>query len=151
MRVELTRTFRSEPKKVFDYLTDVRTWPTWYSGVMEIIDADEASWSTPGDKVRFAYKLLGRRVEGESTLDVVREAEYIRFSARLPLVGTVVQEWTYGEVFDGEFPMRVVFESEEPNSFFGSAIDKMVIPRVLERDLIHTLDQLEEIFAIGIP
>lgn len=151
MRVELTRTYPVPRKKAFDYLDDFTTWPTWYSGMMEIIEPDKASWDTPGDKVRFAYKLLGRRVEGVCTLEDIDEAALVRFTATLPTVGDVHQEWTYRDAGDGAFTATVTMETAEPTSFFGKIIDSMVIPRLLERDLRHTLDSLEDTFAMGIP
>jgi hypothetical protein len=35
----------------------------------EILEPEEAAWDAPGDEVRFAYRLLGRRVEGKTILD----------------------------------------------------------------------------------
>lgn len=151
MRVDLTKTFPVPRKKAFDYLDDFRTWPSWYAGMLEIIEPDKALWSSPGDKVRFAYKLLGRRLEGECTLEEVREAEFVKFTATIPTVGDVHQEWYYSDAGDAAFSLRVIMETTEPTSFFGKVIDKMVIPRVLERDLRNTLDALEETFAVGIP
>ncbi len=151
MRVELNRTFPVPRKKAFDYLDDFRTWPSWYSGMMEIVEPESAMWSAPGDRVRFAYKLLGRRLEGESTLEEVREAEFVKFTASIPTVGDVHQEWYYRDAGDADFNLRVVLETTEPTSFFGKVIDKAVIPRVIERDLQNTLDSLQETFAFGIP
>lgn len=151
MRVELMRTYPVPRKKAFDYLDDFTTWPAWYVGMLEIIEPDTAAWSAAGDKIRFAYKLLGRRLEGECTLEEVREAELVKFTASIPTVGDVHQEWVYSDAGDGAFTLKVIMETEEASSFFGKVIDKMVIPRVLERDLRLTLEHLEETFAIGIP
>ncbi len=151
MRIELMRTYPVPRKKAFDYLDDFTTWPTWYAGMLEILEPDKAAWNEAGDKVRFAYKLLGRRLEGECTLEEVREAELVKFTAKVPAVGDVHQEWFYRDAGEGAFTLRVILETEEPTSFFGKVIDKMVIPRVVERDLRSTLDSLEETFAIGIP
>ena len=151
LRIELMRTYPVPRKKAFDYLDDFKTWPTWYAGMLEIIAPDEAAWSEAGDKVRFAYKLLGRRLEGECTLKEVHEGELVKFTATTPMVGDVHQEWFYGDAGESAFTLKVIMEIDEPTSFFGKVINKMVIPRVLERDLRHTLDHLEETFAMGIP
>jgi hypothetical protein len=145
------RTFPVPRKKAFDYLDDFTTWPTWYAGMLEIIEPETAAWNEAGDKVRYAYRLLGRRIEGECTLEEIREAELAKFTAKAPMVGDVHQEWAYSDAGDSAFTLKVTMETDEPTSFFGKVIDKMVIPRVLERDLRHTLDHLEEIFAMGIP
>lgn len=153
MRIEQVRTYPGDKKKVFDYLNDFRNWPTWRSGIMEIIEPDKAAWSEPGDKVRFAYRLLGRRIEAECILDEVREAEYERYTATSPL-GDMHEEWFYADAGDdGEpaFTLKGVIETDEPTSVFGRVVDKMVVPRVLERDLIHSLDNFEMILEIGLP
>lgn len=151
MRVELTRTFPVPRKKAFDYLDDFTTWPAWYSGVLEILEADKAAWNAPGDKVRFAYKLLGRKLEGECTLDEVHEGELVKFTAEMAMVGEVHQEWIYSDAGEEAFTLKAIMETSEPTSFFGKMIDHTVIPRMLERDLRHTMDTLEETFAMGVP
>lgn len=151
MRVEIMRTFPVPRKKAFDYLDDFHTWPMWYSGILEIIDPEKAAWEKKGDKVRFAYKLLGRRVEGESTLEEVKEAEYVKMTSSVPTVGDIHQEWTYADAGDGAFSLKVIMETDEPTKFFGKLIDKMVIPKFLEKDLLTTFEHLEETFAVGVP
>jgi hypothetical protein len=146
----LEHTFPVSRKRAFDFLDDFTTWPAWYVGVLEIIDPDAAAWDKPGDTVRYYYKLLGRRLESLNTLEEVREAEFLKFTAS-SVVAEVHFEWTYRDVGDDAFSMSVVMETTEPTNFFGRIIDKMVIPRMLERDLRHTFDNLEEIFAIGVP
>jgi hypothetical protein len=147
----MARTYSVPRKKVFDYLNDFTTWPSWYTGVLEILNPEDAAWNKPGDKVRFAYKLLGRRLEGECVLDEVIAAELVKFTATMPMVGEVHQEWAYHDQGDGSVTIEVGMETAEPTSFFGKVIDRTVIPRVLERDLEHTLDTLEETFTIGLP
>ncbi len=151
MIVEMTRTYPVARKEAFDYLFDHRTWPNWYTGLIAIVDPEDAKWAEPGDTVRFAYKMLGRRVEGTCTLEEVRDAEFVRFVALLPSVGNVHQEWTYYESGDNAVAMKVRMESDEPASFFGKTIDRMLMPKIVERDLKHTLDHLEEIFMVGVP
>lgn len=151
MRVEMMRTYPVPRKKAFDYLDDFTTWPTWYAGMLEIIDPDQAAWAAVGDKVRFAYKLLGRRLEGECTLKEVQEAELVKFTATIPMVGDVNQEWHYEDAEENAFALKVILETDESDNFFGAVIDKMVIPRILERDLKHTLDNLQETFVMGVP
>jgi uncharacterized protein YndB with AHSA1/START domain len=151
LRVELTRTYPVPRKKAFDYLDDFTTWPTWYTGILEILEPDNAVWNTAGDKVHFAYRLLGRRLEGECTLTEVRDGELVKFTATMPMVGEVHQEWFYSNAGEDACTLKVSAETAEPTSYFGKVIDKMVIPRALERDLRHTLDNLEETFAMGIP
>lgn len=151
MHFEVERKFPGDAKEAFDYLNDFRTWPEWYTGMIELIEPAKAAWAASGDRVKFAYRILGRRVEVECRLDELRPAEYVKLTATIPMVGDVKQEWIYDDSEEGFFTLKAVMETDEPTSFFGRAVDKMVIPRVLERDWRHTLDHLAEIFTFGIP
>ena len=48
--------------------------------------------------------------------------------------------------------MKAVLETKEDDltSFFGKVIDKTMLPRILDRDLRGSLDNLEEIFVAGL-
>lgn len=147
MRTDMTRTYPVPLKKGFDYATDFRTWPDWYVGMAEILDPEDVTWIEPGDEVRFAYKLLGRRLEGRAILDEMREAELVRFHTEVPGLPVVYFEYRYREVGDQAFVLTAMMETEEPTSFFGKAIDRMVLPVALERDLRHSLENLDTIFT----
>lgn len=151
MRTELTYTYPVALKKGFDYLDDFRMWPDWYVGMMGIIDPETCAWAKPGDKVRFAYKLLGRRIESTATLDKRQEVEFDVFRTEVPGLPVVHFEYHYSTTEPETFTLRVVMETEEPTSFFGKTIDRMLFPRLLERDLRRSLENLADIFAIGLP
>lgn len=151
MRTEITRVFPVSLKEGFDYLHDFKLWPVWYVGVLEIIDPEKGAWDKRGDTVRFAYKMLGRRVEGEAIVDEMIDGELVSFTTKVSGLPDVHEEFHYSEVTDDSFKLTTVLETDEPTSFFGKTIDRMVLPRVLERDLRTTMDHLEDIFRVGIP
>lgn len=151
MRVELSREFPISLKSGYDYLMDPKLFPAWRVGMIEILDLEHATWSKAGDGFRFAYRLLGRRVEGECILDELREAELVRFTATIPGVPKVHESWHYRAIDEDSFELKSVQETEEATSFFGKAIDGMLLPRVIERDLTRTLDNLDDIFSMGVP
>jgi hypothetical protein len=134
----------------FDYCDDFKTWPLRYSGMTEIIDPEEARWHEPGDKVRFAYKLLGRRIEGVASLDDLIDGDLARFHTEIPTLPVVHFAYHYAGIEPERFELRVEVETEEPTSLFGRTIDRMVMPRALERDLRAGMDNLTEIFAAGL-
>ncbi len=163
VRTDMTRRYPVPLKKGFDYIDDFKTWPNWYVGLTEILRPEEAAWNTPGDEVRFAYRLLGRRVEGKAILDEHRDTELVEFHTEVPGLPVVHFEYLYEEgelpiqrnvlgppfrAISGEkgFVLRVIMETEEPTSFFGKAIDRMLLPVALERDLGHSLENLDTIF-----
>ncbi len=150
MRFEETRTMPVELKKGWDYISDYRRWPDFYSGIDHIVEPDLCAWSEVGDSVRFRYRLLGRTVEGTATLDAYDEGKLVKLTTKIPALPDVVQEWHYTDLHD-HFILRVVLETDGVTSFMGRLIDGTLLPRALEKDLNRTMDNLEAIFEIGIP
>ncbi len=152
MRTEIAKTFSVPLKAGFDYIDDYRTWPDWYVGMTEILDPAMAQWVFPGDSVKFSYRLLGRRIEGVATLDEKIDGEFVRFHTDVPGLPRVHQEWHYGTAGETAFIAKAILETKEDDltTFFGKVIDKMMLPRALERDLRGSLENLEEIFFAGL-
>jgi hypothetical protein len=151
MRVELSREFPIPLKQGYDYLMDPNLFSAWRVGMIEILDPQQPAWNTPGDRFRFAYRLLGRRVEGECVLEELKEAALVRFTATLPGLPTVHEAWHYRPIDDDSFELKSVQETEEATNFFGKVVDRTLLPRAIERDLRRTLDNLEDIFSMGVP
>jgi hypothetical protein len=151
MRVELTREFPIPLKQGYDYLMDYKLFPAWRVGMIEILDPERAAWSKAGDGFRFAYRLLGRRIEGECVLDELREADLVRFTATVPGLPKVHETWHYRATGDDSFELNSVQETGEATNFFGKVIDRTLFPRAIERDLRRTLDNIEDIFSMGVP
>lgn len=151
MRVELSREFSIPLKQGYDYLMDYKLFPAWRVGMIEILEPEHAAWSKAGDGFRFAYHLLGRRIEGQCVLEELREAELVRYTATIPGLPSVHETWHYRATGDDSFEVRSVQETEESTNFFGKVVDRMLLPRAIEKDLNRTLDNLEDIFSMGIP
>ncbi|MDH5615205.1 MAG: SRPBCC family protein [Acidimicrobiia bacterium] len=150
MRFEETRTMPIELKKGWDYLNDFRRWPDFYAGFDHIVEPEKGAWSKVGDSVRFTYRLLGRSIEGVLTLDGRDEGAMVKFSSKIPALPEVIQEWHYTDL-DDRFILRVVLETEGATSFMGRLIEATLLPKALEKDLKRTMDNLEDIFEMGIP
>ena len=144
----MTSSYPISLHKAWDYLIDFNNWPAYYAGMLEIIEPDVCAWETPGDIVRIAYRLLGRRVEAELTLEEIQPAQFVRMTARVPGLPDVCQEWRYRE-FDDHFELTITMETEEPTSFFGRAIDKTLLPVALDRDLEHTMENIKDVLAVA--
>lgn len=143
------RTYPVGREEAFSYLTNPSRWPDYYSGVIEV-DDDAATFDHAGDSVGFTYALFGRRLEGHATIDEVREGELVRHTAKVSGLPDVHQTWRYRDA-EGGFGLQVTLETDESTSFFGKAVDRLVIPRTLQRDIGRTLDRLEDVFALGVP
>ena len=84
-------------------------------------------------------------------MDELREAELVRFTATMPGLPTVHEAWHYMAIDDNSFELKSVQETDEATNFFGKVIDRTLLPRVIQRDLERTLDNLDDIFSIGVP
>ena len=149
MRTELTRTFPVPLKKGFDYTDDFKIWPSWYAGMTHIIEPETGEWAAPGDRVRFGYKLLGRHLEGVSILEERVDGEMARFRTEVPGLPVFHFEYRFAAAGSEAFVLKVTMESEEPTSFFGKTIDRMLLPKVVERDLARSIENLDDIFSAG--
>lgn len=147
MQIGMTRTFPVPLSTGWQYLQNIAEIPHWRIGVIEILDP-EAAWSEPGDSYRFVTRVLVRRAEGTSTLEELREGEFERFTARMPGLPAVHEEWHFAPAGEGAFTLKVVQETEPATGLFGKAFDGMLLPRAAERDLRRELDNLEDVFAL---
>ena len=68
MKFEEKIEFPISLKEMWDFSMDFNEWPLWYSGMLEIVEPEKGAWSKPGDSVRIAYKMLGRRIEYTCTV-----------------------------------------------------------------------------------
>ncbi len=146
-RVELTRTFPVELKPAWDYMNDPNHWMEWFANLLSV--EEDPRWAEPGDSVRFTYRLLGRTVEGTCTMTERDAPVLVAYTATIKGLPDVHHIWRHDE--GTPITTTVVMETEEPASFFGKVVDRMLIPRALERDLRRTLESLEEIFSMGVP
>lgn len=147
MRREAVHTYPVSVQAGFDYLSSFRAWPSWFSGVVEILEPDKCAWKKPGDKVRFAYKLLGRRVEVTAILEEMREGEFVKFRTESP--GLPGDTWQYTFVPKGQdaLEIRAVVDTEEPDNLLGRLLGRYVMPWVLGHDLHVSMDNLTSALA----
>lgn len=147
VHAEHAHTYPAPLKKGFDYISDFRMWPYWYVGMTELIDGELCGWSDPGDMVRYRYKILGRHIEAASVLDERIELERTTFRTVSPGFPEVRWEYRYAAAGQEAFILRVVMETEEPTIFFEKTVDRMLLPRIVERDLRRSLENLHDIFV----
>ena len=144
------RAFDVAREDAFEFLTTPANWPAFYSGVIEVVDSDSAVFAKAGDEVAFRYSLLGRVLDGVATLEEISYGESIRHTVTVPGLPPVHQEWEYSDREAG-CEVSVTMNSGEATSFMGKAIDRFVIPRTLSRDLERTLENISEMFFLGVP
>lgn len=150
MRLETSREFAVPLEMGWAYLSRPRSLVDWRAGMLELQDPETARWAEAGDRLRMAFRLLGRRLEGECILDEMRANELARFTVRVPGLPVLHETWEYTPAGEQGFLVHVIQESEPPASFFGRAIDNTLLPRVVLRDLERSLDTVADIFAAGL-
>jgi uncharacterized protein YndB with AHSA1/START domain len=149
-RVELTRRYPVELQKAWNYMNDPHHWADWFVNLVSVEDPD-ARWAEPGDRVRFSYLLLGRKVQGELIIDERQAPTLISYTDKIPGLPDIRHTWRHVEAPGPVVTTTVVLETDERTSFFGKAFDRMLLLRALERDLRRTLDNLADIFSMGVP
>jgi len=87
------------------------------------------------------------------TIEEISESDFflrsVVESSALPT--PVHQVWQHRPLADERVRFEVVFESEDPTTFFGKVIDMTILPGLWRRDLIHSLDSLDELAKVGLP
>ena len=152
MRFELSNTLPGQLIEGFDYLCEIHHWPNWYSGLIDITaEPHNGRWSDPGDTVSFWYNVLGRPLAGEVVLTEMRKYELIRSVANLSGLPEVHQEYRFAEASGDSFLLNVILETKEQTSFHDQVVDRLLVPHALERDLKRTMENLQDIFAFGLP
>jgi hypothetical protein len=151
MRFEEKREFPVSLKEMWDFTMDFNEWPLWYAGMLEVVEPEKAAWAAPGDTVRVAYKLLGKRIEYDCTVSEWKEHELLRFVAKPPALPDANFSWQWRPVGEDRCEVTIELETEEPTSFFGKVIEATQVPRIYHKDVVRTLTNLEEIATIGLP
>jgi hypothetical protein len=136
--------YATERKRLFDHTTDPDNWPSYYNGMLEVLPFDR--FEEPGDTVTARYRILGRVTNVEATLLERRPAELIHLRADATGLPSVEHTWTFEDTDDGT-RVTVTMQTPEVDSWLGRALDRLVLPRQLERDMRCSLDNLEDRLA----
>ncbi|HEX6299600.1 MAG TPA: SRPBCC family protein [Acidimicrobiia bacterium] len=142
--------FGVDRKEAFEFLTDPHNWDLFYSNLTGLVGDEPQTLAKRGDTVNFHYSILGRRVQANAVAQEVVYGEKVLLTVSIPGLPDVHQEWTYSDTPDG-FAAEVTMNTEEATSFLGKAVDRFVVPRALQRDLEKTLENMKQMFSIGIP
>jgi hypothetical protein len=144
--VDMSREYAVEREQLWGHLVDPANWPTYYNNM---IDTEPGRFSEPGDTVSCRYRLLGRTVEGTITLVEWVAPQRIKLRGELKGLPPVEHEWTYTDS-DGGTTVSVHMETPEVESWRDRVLDRFVIPRQLEKDLRRSLDNIEDLVAVGL-
>ncbi len=122
-KVERTVTINAPVEKVFTYVADPMNLVDWVPSVMEVHDV---TGSGVGQHYRWTYKMVGMRLEGESTV-----TEHIPNERRAnQSKGGVTSTWIFNfEPHNGGTKMKLDIEYTIPIPVLGKLAEKLVLRR----------------------
>ena len=142
--VDMSREYPTERKALWDQLTDPEQLPTFYNNMIE---ARSERFTEPGDTVDVTYRLLGRNVAGTITLTDIVPGERLHVRGEIKGLPPVEHDWRYEDTDDGT-RVSVRLETQEVESWLGRSLDRLLIPRQLEKDLSRSLDNIDTILEV---
>jgi len=143
--VEMSREYPVDTQQLYDYLSDPFNWPKYYNNML---DATGSRFREPGDVATCRYRILGRVVDVHAEVLEGTPGEHLRLVGRTKGLPDTEQDWRYEPTSVGT-RVRVTLHAPEPESFFGRAFDRLLIPRQFEKDINRTLDNVGELVAAG--
>jgi hypothetical protein len=143
--VEMSREYPVDMQQLYAYTSNPRNWPTYYNNLTE---ATGSRFEEPGDTATCRYRILGRVVDVEGEVLEGTPGEHVRLVGRTKSLPDTEQDWRYEPTATGT-RVHVTLHAPEPESWFGRALDRLVIPRQFEKDLNRTLDNIGELIAAG--
>ena len=120
-RVERSTTINAPVEKVFTYIDDPMTQLEWLPGIMEVRDV---TGKGVGAHQRFSYKMIGIRLEGESTCTEYVPNERIVTESKGGVVSTWA--WTF-KPENGGTRLSVVVDYTIPIPVLGKVVEAVVL------------------------
>ncbi len=120
-KVERSMTINAPVEKVFAYIDDPMNELEWFPGLMEIRDATGKGVSA---RSRFVYKMIGIRLEGESTVTEHIPNERIVTQSK----GGIISTWTWTfKPENGRTRLTVVVDYTIPIPVLGKVAEAVVL------------------------
>ena len=120
-KVEKVITINAPVEKVFAYIDDPMNELEWFPGVMEIRDV---TGKGVGARSRFVYKMIGIRLEGESTVTEHIPNERIVTQSK----GGIISTWTWTfKPENGRTRLTVVVDYTIPIPVLGKVAEAVVL------------------------
>ena len=120
-KVERSITINAPAEKVFAYIEDPMNQLEWFPGLMEVKDV---TGKAVGSRHRFTYKMIGLRLEGESTTKEYIPNERIVTQSK----GGIVSTWTWTFTpEDGRTKLSIVVEYSIPVPVLGKVAEAVAL------------------------
>jgi len=127
-------------ERVFDLYIDVKRWPEWMPGLVDIKEVT-GPLDTAGTRIREVSRFLGRTME---SWDEIAEVERPRLVKMTGLTEGAKSSMTLRLTPAGQGTDVVIdFEMETPAGFFGHIADRLFIDGAMERQGRHALENFK--------
>jgi hypothetical protein len=146
-RTEQTREYLVDRVVLYDHLIDPATWPTYDNGLLEVLPSDR--FAEVGDTVDVRFRILGTATPAIVTLLDRQRGERFHLRAQVEGLPAVEHDWIFEDTDRGT-RLRVTLQAPEVTSWRGRTIDAFLLPRQFERDLARSLDNIEDLVALGL-
>jgi hypothetical protein len=143
VRIEVSHTFPVSVAEAFAFITDMKNWPGYWPDFIRIENANEASWSSPGDKATIVIKLLNRERALNMDLKEFVKDTRVSYVSRQQGLPDVRHERHFKAVPLG-CEYRIVVEYEQRRGVAG-LLDRSLVKRSVERAMRKTIWNLETV------
>ncbi|MGB5933128.1 MAG: SRPBCC family protein [Anaerolineae bacterium] len=125
-RYEGSVTINAPVEKVFGYIMDPASHAEWMPSLMEVKDVNMTEQRV-GSHWRWAWKMVGLRFEGETTITEYIPNERLVWQS----TGAILSTWVYTfEPEDGGTKVNVVVEYTVPIPVLGKVAEAFVLSQV---------------------
>jgi Polyketide cyclase / dehydrase and lipid transport len=144
MRIESSHRYDVPVDRGFAFITDTGNWPTFWPGYVRLEPG--SSWGAKGDTARLLTRILGRERELTMTITAFEPNRLVTYTSTQAGLPDARHERHFEADGDG-FVYRLVVEVE-PRSGLRGFLDRVVLPRGIERAFTNTFEALEREFAL---
>jgi hypothetical protein len=129
----------------FDYITDLRNWPSYWPKFVELQSAETTRWREPGDTATVVIEARGEPTAMHMTLGEFVPYDRVVYTSTQDGLPPFQHERHFREV-DGRLRYTLVI-AYEPRSGPRGLVDRFIVPRHVRASLVETMDNLERTFA----
>jgi hypothetical protein len=141
IRVELSHSFPTPVADGFAYITDTRNWHEYWPDFVRLENAQNVSWSAPGDTATVVVKLLGRKTNLELTLEEFEPNVFVSYTSYQNRLPPAHHERRFSPTPAGfDYTVAVSFE---PRSGLKGIFDRVLLKRAIGSAIQKTIHNLE--------
>ena len=140
--MQVTREYGVGRAQLYDFVADPQNW-AMYCNNLDGVDV------YAGDRATVSYRILGRVLEVDAAVLDARPGRRFHIELRGSELPGATYDWKLEDAQVGT-KATVTLEAEPVIEWFGVRVDRLTVPRALERDLTRSLENVEELIQLGI-